>query len=181
MVFALVVVFLALFGSIATADDIREKLTTVGFKAGLISPGEFWVGAGSFDADMSISFGGFLDYKLGPKISGGLLANIHNFSVADESAMMMEFGFAIKAWIFSETSNLTFTPGFGISYGNLGSTESLDGSSYMILNGMIEMTIAMESFNLLLELGIAGAPTGGNDAFEMTYGPGLIIRGGAVF
>lgn len=161
--------------------DVREKETTAGFKAGLISPGTFWVGEADSDSDISYHFGGFTDYKLGPKISGGLVVNASNFSYRDESSNMIELGFMIKAWVFKDESNLTFTPGFGISYGRLGSNDFVDASDYFIINGLVDMIIGMENYDLLVELGITGAPVGGNDDWDMSYGPGFFVRGGMVF
>lgn len=161
--------------------DVREKETTGGFKVGLISPGTFWVGDHDSDSDMSYHFGGFIDYKLGPKISGGLAANLSNFSYRDDSSNMMEIGFLIKAWVFKEGSALTFTPAFGISYGRLGSNEWVDASDFFIINGLVDIIIGMESYDLLVELGITGSPTGGNEDWDMSYGPGFFLRGGIVF
>jgi hypothetical protein len=130
---------------------------------------------------MSFHLGGFVDYKLGPKISGGLVLNFSNFSYRDESSNMLEAGFIIKAWLYGEDSNITFTPGFGISYGRLGSNDYVDGSDFFIINGLVDMIIGMENFDLLLELGITGSPTGGNDDWDMSYGPGFFFRGGIIF
>ncbi len=179
----LVLLFVMAVVSSATASDFLDRSTTINFQAGLIGPGTFWVGERDFDSDMSFGFSGGLDYKLGPKISGGIVVGVNNFSGYDESAMMIEFGFLIKAWIWQEGSNLLFRPGFGISYGKLGSIgNSVDPSDYLVINGTFELVILTESnFNWLVMAGITGAPVGGNEDFDMTYGPGFVLRGGVAF
>ncbi|MFO7915221.1 MAG: hypothetical protein R6U43_05970 [Candidatus Krumholzibacteriales bacterium] len=174
-------IFLSALSAGALSADVRTKEMTAGFKAGLINPGTFWVGDYDSDSDLSYHIGGFMDYKLGPRISGGLVLNFSNFSYRDDSSNMLELGFMIKAWLFSEESNLTFTPGFGISYGHLGDNGYVDASDFLIINGLVDMIIGMETYDLLLELGITGSPTGGNDDWDMSYGPGFFFRGGMIF
>jgi hypothetical protein len=41
------------------------------------------------------------------------------------------------------------------------------------------MIIGMENYDLLLEVGITGSPSGGNDDREMSYGPGFFSGWGA--
>jgi len=166
----------------AAGYTLMDRTTTFNVQAGLISPGTFWVGDYEADTDMSFSLAGGLDYKLGPKISGGPTLAINNFSGYDDSSTMLEFGFLLKAWVNSEGSNLLFRPGFGISYGRLGSIGGVDSSNYLVINGVVEMVMMRETgLNWLVMLGITGAPTGGNEDFDMTYGPGFILRGGVNF
>ncbi|MBU8922340.1 MAG: hypothetical protein KOO63_11040 [Bacteroidales bacterium] len=166
----------------AMAYDFLERETTINVQIGLLSPGTFWVEGREFETDLSFSFSGGLDYKLGPKISGGVVGGFSNFSGYDDSASMIELGFMIKAWIQQDGSNLLFRPGFGISYGKLGAIGPADSSGYLIINGTFELVILTEkNFNWLIMAGITGAPAGGNDEFEMTYGPGFILRGGVAF
>ncbi len=163
-------------------SGLLDKTTTFNVQAGLISPGTFWVGDHEGETDMSFGLGGGLDYKLGPKISGGIVGGLNNFSGYDDSSMMLEIGFSLKAWINSTGSKLLFRPGFGISYGKLGSIGGVESSNYLVINGTAEMVIMSETgLNWLVMLGITGAPTGGNEDFDMTYGPGFILRGGVVF
>ena len=178
----LVMIFTVLFASSSFANEFMEKNTTFNFQLGLISPGTFWVDSSDFESDMSYSLSAGLDYKLGPKISGGLVTNIGNFSVWDNSSTMFEFGFSLKAWIKPDNANLIIRPGFGLCYGALSSNNATDSSGFFVINGTVELIFPTESgINWLAMIGITGAPTGGNDDYEMTYGPGFILRGGVTF
>ena len=120
--------------------------------------------------------------KLGPKISGGIVGALNNFSGDYDSAMMFEFGFLLKAWINPEGSNIVFRPGFGISYGALGEMGDIESSGFLVLNALGELVVMKENgLNWVISLGITGAPTGGNDDFDMSYGPGFFLRGGLEF
>jgi hypothetical protein len=169
--FAILLLLLMMF-STAFAGNVRDKNTVLGVKAGLITTGTWYVG----------ELGGFVDYKLGPKITGGAAFNFGGFSAYEESSIQMDIGFTIKAMVFSETSNLTFRPGFGISYGMIGEMGPYESSSYLVLHGMVEMVIATQSnMSYLAEIGLTGAPDGGNDDITMTTSPRLLIRGGIIF
>lgn len=173
---------LTLMAATSSGYELLEKNTTYGFNAGLYSPGEVWVEDYSTDGDMSFGLSGFMDYKLGPKISGGGMLSLNSFGADDESAMMIEIGFTLKAWIYKDDSNLLFRPGFGISYGMLGDIGPLESSKYLILHGGVELVLLKENnLNWTFLLGISGAPTGGNDDNDITYGPGLLLRAGLVF
>jgi len=179
--FAILLLLLLMF-STAFAGNVRDKNTVLGVKAGLITTGTWYVGDFEYEADMSYMLGGFVDYKLGPKITGGAAFNFGGFSAYEESSIQMDIGFTIKAMVFSETSNLTFRPGFGISYGMVGKMGPYESSSYLVLHGMVEMVIATQSnMSYLAEIGLTGAPDGGNDDITMTTSPRLLIRGGIIF
>ena len=176
------VLLVLLMYSTAYAGNVRDKNTILGVKAGLITSGTWYVGDFEYEADMSYILGGFVDYKLGPKITGGAAFNFGGFSAYEESGTQMDIGFTIKAMVFSETSNLTFRPGFGISYGMIGTMGPYESSSYLVLHGMVEMVIATQSsMSYLAEIGLTGAPDGGNELITMTTSPRLVIRGGLIF
>ena len=171
-----------LSASASMGSDLETKDTSFNFQAGLFSPGAFWVDDYEADTDMSFGLSGGLDYKLGEKISGGAVLAMNNFSGYDDSAIMVEIGFLIKAWIGMKDSNLLFRPGFGLSYGKLGKVGPADASDYLVINGLIELVIQTESnLNWLVTIGITGAPAGGNNDYDMTYGPGFVLKGGLVF
>jgi hypothetical protein len=168
--------------SSAFAGSVRDKNTVLGVKAGLITSGTWYVGDFEYEADMSYLLGGFVDYKLGPKITGGAALNFGGFSAYEESSTQLDIGFTLKAMVFSETSNLTFRPGFGISYGMVGKMGPYESSEYLVLHGMIEMVIGTQSnMSYLAEIGLTGSPDGGNDDITMTTSPRLLIRGGIIF
>ncbi len=167
------------------AENIVSKNTVIGVKGGLITGGEFWVEDYPYDmeSDMSFSFGSYLDHKLGEKITGGLYLDAHNLAVYEESSLLLDMGITIKALLGGKSSNLTFKPGIGFGYGMLGEIEGLvDGSNYFLLRGGCDVVVSTSSsLSWLGEVTIMGAAVGGNDDFDMGFGPMFLIRGGLAF
>ena len=175
------IIFVFLSGA-ALATDVRNTPTTYGVKLGLISPGTWFVGDFEYDPDMGYSIGGFLDYKLGPKISGGIDLDLNGFNAYETSSNLINFGITLKAILYSETSNLTFRPGIGIGYGTIGKMDIYESSSYFMLKGGVEMVYsAPGGLSWLGELALIGSPDGGNDDIEMYLGTGFLLRAGLVF
>jgi len=177
----LAMLILLISANVSAKDDIFEKMTTFGVKGGIFSPGTVYVDGNDLDSDMGYLIGGLLDYKLGPKFTGGINFDIGSLSAYDETSTLLMIGFLMKAWIVNEDETYIIRPGFGISYGNLGGNDATDASSHLILNGVAELVLPGESMNWLIEIGITGSVDGGNDDVEITYGPGFILRGGLVF
>jgi hypothetical protein len=181
----LVLVILLVAGSLA-AQDFRSKGTVLGIKGGLVLPGTVYIEDFSDDGDISFSLGGFADYALAEKLYGGISLDFHNMSVWDESKIMYDISFVLKAKIFSENSPMTFRPGFSVGYGGIPSFEAdgydVDASSYFVVKGMVEAVMPTSSnLSWLIEAAIIGAPAGGNSDYDVTFGPGFLLRGGIVF
>ena len=78
----------------------QEGVTHYGVKAGLVTPGEVTIeGLGSDDGDISYSFGGFLDYGLAAKLSGGLSLDLHNAKYGEFSKTLIDFSLTLKALV----------------------------------------------------------------------------------
>lgn len=162
------------------ADELR---TFKGVKLGLATPGEVSVdGVGSDDADISYSFGGFYDYPLSPKLTGGVAVDVDGLSYEDESGTMFNLALTLKAVIDRPDSKILWRPGLYIGYGRGSSGALDDGADFFVVGGLVELLIlSEESINWLVELAIIGGPSGGNEDYEITYGPGFRLRGGISF
>ncbi len=170
--------------SYATAfgGDVRNTQSTYGLKAGLVSPGTWFVGDFEYGPDMGYSLGGFLDYKLGEKITGGVYVDIHGINAYESSSSLFDFGITLKALIYNQTSKFTFKPGIGIGYGTLGKMDIYASTNYMVLKGFVDIVHSTPGgMSWLGEVGFWGSPDGGNDDFEAYFGTGLIVRGGIIF
>ena len=178
------VLFLLLFcfSTISFALDVRSAPTVYGLKAGVISPGIWYVGDFEYEPDIGYSLGGFLDHKLGEKITGGIEIDVHGFNAYETSSTLIDFGISLRAILFSENSNLTFKPGIGIGYGNLGVMDPYEASSYFVLKGGVDLILSStKDYSWLAEISLIGSPDGGNDDTEMYLGTGFLVRAGIVF
>lgn len=181
-VFPLILVVLLLNFGIAVGSDVRNTPMVYGLKAGLVSPGTWYAGDFSYDPDMGYSLGGFLDYKLGDKITGGLYVDVDGINVYETSSTLYDIGITIKAILYSQTSTFTFKPGIGIGYGALGKVDYYASTNYMMLRGFVDVVYSTSSsISWLGEIGLWGSPNGGNDDFEAYFDTGFMVRGGIVF
>ncbi len=167
----------------ALAADVREDPTVYGAKLGLFSHGTFHVGSYELDSGTGMSLGGFLDYLVSPKLSGGLYLDLSKFSAYQRSSTLMDIGVTLKALVYKDDSDLTFRPGIGLGYGHLGGVGGLiSGSSYLMVKATLEATLPTENDLCWLgELGVVGGASGGNSEYDMSFGPGFTLRAGAIF
>ena len=158
----------------------QERTTRFGAKATLLMPGEAYVEEVDrfFDIDMSFGLGGFVETRLGEKMLGGLYLDLLQAQAYDESAVMVDLGFALKASLGGGNGRPVWRPGFGLGYGTLAAVGGMDATHYLTLRGAVEVLLPS---GWLAEAAIHGAPTGGNDAVTVSYGPMLMLRVGRLF
>lgn len=179
---AMISILLLFMVSLGSATDIRNNQTTYGVKGGFIGSAVYYTGDREFESAMSYSVGSFLDYKLGPRMLGGLAIDIHGISdVYETNVTLFDLSATLKAMVFSESSNLTFRPQFAFGYGNLGDYD-FGTSSHLLLKAGLEIVYSSENkLSYLGEIMLIGSVDGGNDDVAITFGPALLIRGGLVF
>lgn len=176
----LVLVALCLATAAASPVAAQSKTTSFGVKGILLMGGEAYVEEADayFDIDMSFGIGGLVDAKLGEKFFGGLFLDILSVSAYDESATMFEAGVALKAAFGGLAGKPTWRPGIGFGYGNLSGVGGMESSTYLTIRAGVEAVLAS---GWVAEAIVYGAPTGGNDAVTVSYGPMLQLRFGRIF
>jgi hypothetical protein len=156
-----------------------------GLKFGLISSGEAYIEESDSFLDIDGGIGGeaFVDYALGPRFSGGLFLGIDNVSAADASEMLTEFGFTLKATVGDTARRVTWHPLFGIGWARMNvAAAGPDALSFLTLRAGPEVRMRTASGQTwVAELLAYGAPSGGNDAVTVTYGPMVRVRAGLIF
>lgn len=176
----LALVFLALSAPAGAQQNAPHRTTSFAVKAILLLPGEAYVAEADayFDIDMSYGVGGSVDTQLGERLYGGLFADLLNVTAYEESEIMLDLGFTMKAAFGGANGAVLWRPGFGLGYGTLSGNESLDATHYLTIRAGVEATMAT---GWLIEANLYAAPTGGNGAVTVTYGPLLQVRFGHVF
>ena len=158
------------------AELFQSRSTFIGLKAG------FWTGATvyvedgiSTSADLSggLSVGGFLDYSLSPKLTGGLLADWTDF----DGDALYDLSLTAKALVGGQRGKIGYRPGIGI-----GVAKYASDNTQLTLRGGLEMVgrVGMKSA-WVAEAMLYGSPTGGSSDFWVTWSPGLLLRGGYIF
>lgn len=178
-----IVVALAVAGLVLSSPAVAQqdsRTTNFAIKGILLMPGEAYVEEvdGYFAIDMSFGIGANVDAKLGERFWGGVFADFLSVSAYDESEIMFEGGVALKAAFGGLNGKPLWRPGIGFGYGTLSGNSSIDATHYLTLRAGVE---AILPNGWLGEAIIYAAPTGGNDAVTVTYGPMLQLRFGRLF
>lgn len=161
---------------------MRKKSTVFGVKGGLIAPGSVELDGDVYDTDSGFSLGAFLDYKLSPKVCGGVFFDLDQLTSENESVNFIDIGLMLKALIYKRTGNLTLKPGLGFGYGILPSVDDIGSTTYLTIKASAEIVASTHrSFSWLGEIAIFGAPWGGNDLYDTAINGLVLIRGGILF
>lgn len=169
----------AFIGLAIVADPLHaQNDTRFGLKAGLVGPGCIYVDdSACIDGDVNPGFGGFVDYMLADRLSGGLYLDIQRVSAeaSDEVETMFDVGLALKAVIPLSGSNLTFRPGFGFGYGRVVVADL--PTTFLTMRVPLEVTVDLASGRSMGgEFGVYFAPMGGNDESDVSFGPGFVLK-----
>lgn len=172
------------FALLVSASPAHAQLGTLtyGVKAGLVAPGCVYIDDSfCFDADANLGLGGFLDYALAERLSGGLFVDVHSVSVeGSDTETMIDLGFMLKAFIPVSGDAVALRPGFGLGYGRV--TVEGEDVEFLTLRAPLEVLyVGGGGITWGGELALYYGPTGGSDESDVTFGPGFMLRGLIVF
>ncbi len=164
--------------------QVLDRPISVILKAGLITPGAFYLEEGpydSYDLSLSAGVGVAVDYVVAPRMSVGLFTDLANLNAFDESAMMIDAGFTLKAHLGdppaeSEPRRLRISPMLSLGYASLGEIYVFERTQYLTIKAGTELRWGRSLF----EVTAFGAPAGGNDAVTTSFGPVFQLRAGWV-
>ena len=163
-----------------------------GFKFGLIGSGSVGFGDRGIKQRVGPSAGFFFDQPFGPRLHYGLSMDLHKMSWRrqmpanrwDQSEWLLDLGVNLKGNLLSENSPLDLRPGVGAGVAFLGRMESagVSGSNYLTLRAFVELIFVSASDLMgMLEGGVWYAPSGGDNASDLSIGPLWTLRFGVMF
>ncbi len=162
-----------------------ERRTTLGVKAGLVTPGAFYWSEGpyaSYDLSLTLNAGGFVDHMFTPRFSGGLYFDLMGMNAFSESALMFETGIMLKRQLGDGSKRVTWRPEIGVGFAQLGDIYAFTGTNYLTVRGGTELLIHSGGKRTWLgEVLLYGAPTGGNVDVTTSFGPVVLVRVGMLF
>ncbi len=174
------------------ASDYEVGDSYTGFKLGMIGSGSVDFGHGAIDQRAGFSAGFFFDQPFGPRLHYSLSTDLHKMSWRgqqqssrwDESEWLIDLGLNLKGNLLSENSPIGLRPGVGVGVAFLGRMEGagVSGSSYLTVKAFTELVFFSSNDLMgLLEAGVWYAPSGGDNASDVTIGPLWILRAGVMF
>ncbi|MEM8506588.1 MAG: hypothetical protein AAF717_02110 [Bacteroidota bacterium] len=155
-----------------------------GFSLGILGGGELYIAEFDqfFDLESGLSLLGFYDFFLTDKFALGGNVNIAfpSQEFLGETITFYELALALKVK-FELSPTLSYKPGFNLGY-RLIASDDLDTIQGLGLNLTNELQLDIsESFKPFVDMGFITQPAGGNDDFNTTFSPLLVLRIGIVF
>lgn len=162
----------------AQSDDVL-----FGVRAGIVELDCLDIeGADCVDTDIGYGGGVFLDYGLSSSLSGGLYADVNSIGGEfgeDDSELMVDVGATLKTAFGDRTRRAYFRPGVGVGYGHLDLGET---ARMLTTRATLEVVLPQAGLmSWLVEGGLYYAPLGSADDVDVTFGPGFLLRVGALF
>lgn len=171
----------------------NERALQVSIRAGVITPGTFYLQGTRFDTrgkevningndydyslNLSQNVGVAVDYRLIPRLHVGAFADVSNMNAFDEHALFVDGGATMKVDVGSMQSALRVRPMLGVGFASLGPIYEFQNTHYLTLKLGTELIRGA----YLAELSAYAAPSGGNAAVTTSFGPVAQIRFGRLF
>ena len=155
-----------------------------GFSLGLLAGGEVYIAEFDqfFDLESGLSLFGFYDFFITDKFAVGGNAHVAfpGQEFLGETLAFYELALALKMK-FSLGNTVSYKPGFNLGY-RLISSDDLDTIQGLGLNLTNEVQLDIsENFTPFVDLGFISQPAGGNDEFNATFSPVIVLRVGMSF
>lgn len=178
--------------SLGLASDSESGESYTGVKFGLIGSGRVDVGGRRIDQRPGPSAGFFFDQPFGSRLHYSLSADLLKMAwrertvsiTREESEWLLDLGVNLKGNFVSENKPLGFRPGVGVGAAFLGRIEmaGVSSSSYLTLRAFAEIVyFSPGDLMFLIETGVWYAPSGGDNATDVSLGPMFSLRGGVMF
>ena len=200
LTFVLLVVFVLLQMAGTSSGQTGEKSKSIfGIKIGSIGGNTFKLtevrsGSGSYDGaykESGLGGGFFLDIPVGRRFYGGFSIEVQSIKIltaqngiplTDESKRLLEVGANFKFKMPVHNSPIIFRPGIGAGFGILSDAPVIGNSRYFIFKTFLETVVMTgKRIGFLGEIGFWSVLAGGNDEYDITMDPTLMLRGGMVF
>lgn len=161
----------------------------VGFKGGLITQTDFHllptteVGiTAKYRTNVGLSWQLFFDLPVNHWMIASLSFDMQDIHIIAERHQMIDIGLSLKWPIYKEANQLAWRPLVGIGYAYLGRGRALEGSGYATLRGGLEAIFYSEQRHAFLgEFIVYGSILGGNDDYDITFGPAVLLRLGVIY
>lgn len=190
-----ILVMLFCLSSGVTAQNLIKRgfgskhRTLVGFKGGIINQTDYHAVPVSDTLKeykdrtrIGLSFQIFFDIPVGSKLFSTLSFEMQDIHVVAERHEMLDVSLYLKYAIYKEAKKLAWRPFVGIGWAYLGDGAHLEKSSFTTLKvGLEGVFYTHRRYAYMGEIMVYGSIDGGNDAYDVTFGPVVLFRLGVLY
>jgi hypothetical protein len=165
------------------ATEIIDKPTSgiFGVKVGVISRVNI---RGDLNLHTEIGSTGqvFMDFPMFSSLYLSTSIDFYYVEIVRQNDVMIEGTAGFKYLFNLPRANMQLKPGLAIGYAYLPEIGVMESTDYITFRAYLEAHFPIDGRKAwVAEFAIMGAPTGGNAALDLSYGPGFMIRGGLAF
>jgi len=163
-------------------EDFRGRSRFFAVNIGFLGKGELRTKDEHSLTQPGFTFGIKFDFRIKQKWYWGISTDVHRIHVQDTGQYFLDAGLHLKKMLYNESSTVALRPGIGLGFGHLMNFRKVGTSTYLTTRATLELLVFGEgSAAWFLEVGLLGAPVGGNSSTSMTFGPVALARIGAIF
>ncbi|MEM9076971.1 MAG: hypothetical protein AAGC43_08025 [Bacteroidota bacterium] len=183
LLFACLTIFCSL--SMNAQTSVKNEY---GFSVGILTGGDVYIAEldQNFDLESGVSIYAFYDFFITNGFAIGVNGNVAFpfLALLDENVSFYELALSLKPR-FELSDKVSYKPGFNLGYRIITSEElSEDGGTIqglgLNLTNELQFHVS-ENFTPFLDVGFITQPAGGNDDFNVTFSPLVVLRVGLVF
>lgn len=173
----------------ASETPLLDKRLTkggVGLKVGLIYSSIFTLDSAGveseFEADVGLSAAVFFDIPIYRMTAFTISGDIQDIQLFDMRQKMVDVNIGLKHSFYSHRARLALRPTITAGYAFLAEIGRLEASDYLTLKTAVELLLLRpQNPAFVLELGVFWSPQGGNQTYDVTFGPVWMLRAGVMY
>lgn len=163
--------------------------TLVGFKGGIINQTDYHAVPSSDTlkeykdrTKVGLSIQLFFDVPVSARFFTTLSFEMQDIHVQAERHEMLDISLFLKYPIYKEINKLSWRPMIGLGWAYLGDANYLEKTKFLTIKAGVEgVFYTHRPYAYLSELLVYGSLTGGNDQYDVTFGPVVILRLGILY
>jgi hypothetical protein len=193
-----IVLTLILAPAISMGQSNNESSALFGIKIGMINGNTFKLselrGGGSYNGlykKTGLDGGVFFDFPVGQRFYAGVSIEIQGikimtdrdgFLLSNDAKKLLDIGANFKIKIPSAHDAFIFRPGVGLAFGVLSDAPVIENSRFLIGKVFLETVITGgEKSGVVFDIGLWSILKGGNDDYNITMDPTLMLKLGLQF
>ncbi|MBD3331379.1 hypothetical protein GF356_00905 [candidate division GN15 bacterium] len=163
--------------------DKRIRRGGVGALAGFMNSSTFHIGGDDQEMNFGLSGGVFFDVPLIQPVALTITCDIHDIQIYSSRQMMLNPQIGFKPTVkYFKHKKYALRPSATVGFGYLYDVGRLEASSYLTFKGAFEaLFFQNKNIGYVLELSVFGAPSGGNSAVDVSFGPVWSLRVGVMY